>query len=734
MSLCLRCSSLVLNHTLLTTCSNSDDDSLRDVPTYAEKSSSYLEQAHLQMGALNEKLINASSHDVPLASFTSATDAEIKLRLTHASADVIENVLAEGPQRCHAEAFYDLGLIALKKAKQCGELRLLWSGHSVVAQVGDDDLDTSECDLSPLDYTNQAKNHFQCALRYANPASDVATKNILRCLALVTGPKDSTAFLVHTSVGGAARNIVRDALSPLSGDAISDKARFAKNEGRVREVFEVFDDDLLDLDARNRSIAILLKDMSSLIPGNWNISALATCPSGELLISTISPTTIPIGGETTANLSTICIFPEADDDAHTNILNPLDRIIERSQNQLSGMSEEAQSEQYNEESVRRKWWDERHKIDDGLQSLLKETQRKYFGHSLVLERLIPTNFPDDDNSECSDIGIGNLASRFEAAEQDTVDGLSAFDEEAEQAKLKKITVAALKERLQSLDVESSRFQKLRKAELIELLVSEMKTYSTKNSTEDPMEESDDDCRSDNNSPMKVEFQQSCQSDEPCTILILDEHLHRFPFESMPMFANKAVTRMPSLPFVLATLLETKSLHSNSIPLVDPSRLKYVLDPEKNLSETASTLGPALNSLACKNGWEWEGVISEMPSPEFMSQTLREENGLFLYCGHGGGENAFSRTQVEQLTRNDLESGCRSGFSSAELHRGCRSSVVLMGCSSGKLKSVNFPKDNPSGRINPIYYEPEGIALSYIFAGAPCVVGNLWDVTDRDIDR
>ena len=34
----------------------------------------------------------------------------------------------------------------------------------------------------------------------------------------------------------------------------------------------------------------------------------------------------------------------------------------------------------------------------------------------------------------------------------------------------------------------------------------------------------------------------------------------------------------------------------------------------------------------------------------------------------------------------------------------------------------------------IYYEPEGIALSYILAGAPCVVGNLWDVTDRDIDR
>ena len=35
---------------------------------------------------------------------------------------------------------------------------------------------------------------------------------------------------------------------------------------------------------------------------------------------------------------------------------------------------------------------------------------------------------------------------------------------------------------------------------------------------------------------------------------------------------------------------------------------------------------------------------------------------------------------------------------------------------------------------PLYYEPEGVALSYLCAGAPCVVGNLWDVTDHDIDR
>lgn len=32
------------------------------------------------------------------------------------------------------------------------------------------------------------------------------------------------------------------------------------------------------------------------------------------------------------------------------------------------------------------------------------------------------------------------------------------------------------------------------------------------------------------------------------------------------------------------------------------------------------------------------------------------------------------------------------------------------------------------------HEPAGMALSYLIGGAPSVVGNLWDVTDRDLDR
>lgn len=45
----------------------------------------------------------------------------------------------------------------------------------------------------------------------------------------------------------------------------------------------------------------------------------------------------------------------------------------------------------------------------------------------------------------------------------------------------------------------------------------------------------------------------------------------------------------------------------------------------------------------------------------------------------------------------------------------------MGCSSGTL----FCKG---------CYAPQGVPLSYLFAGSPAIIANLWDVSDKDIDR
>lgn len=638
---------------------------------------------------------------VPLA----ATYAELRLRqclgvddkisATSLLKDVVTTINA--PNSCSAQAQYKLGLIALENARTRRELCALWHGYFVsTGKAGDDE-------YPPLQYTLEARKHFQRALSQAGPSTTKFTRDLLRCLALTTGPEDTDAssFFIHSSIGGNARATVLDIFSEPSESNCSHEL-----QDNVKTLFQMFDDETINVTQRIESFRSLLKDSASLLPDNWTVSSLATCPTGEILVSSIR-TKVTKEGNKVIRASNVCIMQgDQQHNAHSELLIPLDRIIDRSQRQLHGMTEEAQTEQYNEESVRRKWWNERHKIDDDLRSLLEYAEAEFFGHGLTQEALLSSlanregqqceSSGDDDSSECSDFGPARLASRFEQVER-----------EPDTASLKKLTVAVLKERLTSLGVASAVFHKMRKAELIDLLASEIERDSDDSIMDDVQETTTE-------MSTCIEHQ---PAGERCTILILDEHLQRFPFESMNMFAGEAVTRVPSLPFVFATLMERESLS------VDPDRISYVLDPESNLSETASTLGPALNNLASSRGWEWNGVIGAMPSPEFMTEILKREHGMFLYCGHGGGEKFFSRTQVEEImtSRDD-------GI------RGCRPPVVLMGCSSGKLQSVNVPKENLAGQAYPIYYEPEGIALSYLIAGAPCVVGNLWDVTDRDIDR
>jgi separase len=48
-------------------------------------------------------------------------------------------------------------------------------------------------------------------------------------------------------------------------------------------------------------------------------------------------------------------------------------------------------------------------------------------------------------------------------------------------------------------------------------------------------------------------------------------------------------------------------------------------------------------------------------------------------------------------------------------------ALLMGCSSGTLQCKGS-------------YAPRGAPLSYLSAGSPAVIANLWDVSDKDIDR
>jgi separase len=74
--------------------------------------------------------------------------------------------------------------------------------------------------------------------------------------------------------------------------------------------------------------------------------------------------------------------------------------------------------------------------------------------------------------------------------------------------------------------------------------------------------------------------------------------------------------------------------------------------------------------------------------------------IVVYCGHGAGERFIARDVVERLPR------CAA--------------VLLMGCSSGRMHLHGE-------------FEPTGMCASFLAAGCPALVANLWDVTDKDID-
>jgi separase len=212
----------------------------------------------------------------------------------------------------------------------------------------------------------------------------------------------------------------------------------------------------------------------------------------------------------------------------------------------------------------------------------------------------------------------------------------------------------------------------------------------------------------------------------CVFLVLDENLQRFPFEGMSFFRGLAVCRQPSLPFLVAKLSElagTKAIEYQPA-LIDFDRVSYILDPESNLPGMAKRLQPFLDELEKNLEVTWDRMVGEIPPKAFLERSVAEPEGLLLYFGHGNGQNYFSKSDIERLVGSS---------ESCAKERPVRSSIILMGCSSGRLESVNRKGTKLLDQQLPMYHEPEGLALSYLAFGAPCVVGNLWDVTDRDID-
>ncbi|KAF1958587.1 hypothetical protein CC80DRAFT_490435 [Byssothecium circinans] len=199
-----------------------------------------------------------------------------------------------------------------------------------------------------------------------------------------------------------------------------------------------------------------------------------------------------------------------------------------------------------------------------------------------------------------------------------------------------------------------------------------------------------------------------------TILILDKNLHMLPWESLPYLEELSISRLPSLAALRERLLAARpaAKASNTQPghyVRAEAGGTSMLNPSGDLSHTLKTIKPRLDGMR----GSWNHIINRAPTEKEFEESLRH-NELVLYFGHGSGAQFVRSKSVRGIyLNNKVEDG-------EEKKSGC-ATTFLFGCSSVHLSDNGI-------------YEPSGMLASYLTAGAPAVVGMLWDVTDKDCDR
>ncbi|XP_077581629.1 separin isoform X2 [Stigmatopora nigra] len=188
------------------------------------------------------------------------------------------------------------------------------------------------------------------------------------------------------------------------------------------------------------------------------------------------------------------------------------------------------------------------------------------------------------------------------------------------------------------------------------------------------------------------------TEESCghTVLILDRHLQKLPWESIASLKFRSVSRMPSWQSLISLSLQKENDPQSILKKgVDRENSFYLLDPDANLERTQTQFKEWFTSTL-----NWDGVCGHAPKSGQLEVAVAAKD-LYIYLGHGAGGRFLDHQAV--------------------LNRPMKAASLLIGCSSAALAV----RGNQEG---------QGIILYYLMAGCPFVLGNLWDVTDQEINR
>ena len=160
--------------------------------------------------------------------------------------------------------------------------------------------------------------------------------------------------------------------------------------------------------------------------------------------------------------------------------------------------------------------------------------------------------------------------------------------------------------------------------------------------------------------------------------------------------SQPITRVPSLSFLFALMAAQESNEKSVAKTgVREDNVFYVLNPDKNLGKTQKRLEGVFQEMLLGNG-----VVGKQPSLPQMQKVLSEMDAM-IYCGHGPSLKSLPQKKIETMN--------------------IRAVPLLFGCNSGRLSKEGRKLD------------PLGTATSYLIATAPCLLGFLWSITDRDVD-
>lgn len=239
---------------------------------------------------------------------------------------------------------------------------------------------------------------------------------------------------------------------------------------------------------------------------------------------------------------------------------------------------------------------------------------------------------------------------------------------------------------------------------------------------------------------------STNSDDPHLFLVLDKNVQCLPWESIPILRGRSISRIPSIEFLTDRVSYARQQKGLSLDLdldhpldrvtVDPRKTFVILNPSSDLKNTEARFAPWVHEMKSEAGWE--SIIGRSPSEQQLVDAFtRKDLVMSVTC------------RFLFLTKSDIL---------------CSSDTLDMGEPSSTFAHIEFAiyldvQPPCCGAVLPVTFEiwetlivsvrltaicwldGEGSLFSRLsilslnaFIISPTLVANLWDVTDRDIDK